>query len=75
MEKLWLAFLRGFQNTFGVAPIRRNIPTPEEEMGAVAVEIRKATASIDPETGRLTCCGTDGLSVEPFHAWNCPQEK
>jgi hypothetical protein len=27
---------------------------------------------IDPDTGRYTCCGTDALRTEPFHAAGCP---
>ena len=72
MRKLWIAFMRGISSTLGVAQVRWYIPTPAEEMEAVAAEVRDATASVDAETGRFTCCGTDALSAEPFHAAGCP---
>ena len=42
MKELWLAFWRSFSNPFGIAPVRRRVPTLAEDFHAVADDIRDA---------------------------------
>lgn len=42
MKHLWRAFWRGFGNTLGIAPVRRYVPSPAEELEAARADLRAA---------------------------------
>jgi hypothetical protein len=44
---MWRAFWRGVCNTFGIAPTRRHVPTPAEEVEAARAEVRAAIRAAD----------------------------
>lgn len=45
MRDAWRAFWQGFGNTLGIAPVRRYVPTPAEELEAASAEVRAAIAA------------------------------
>lgn len=45
MSGVWRAVYRGFANTLGIAPVRRHVPTPEQQLEAAREDLRAAIAA------------------------------